>query len=84
MVGVVLVAVLVLVVGGCACVVWAQRGGPGWVRAVAAVTLGAGDLVRSGAKRRRRRGTNGGGGGVTVLGGGGDGCGGDGGGSGCS
>ncbi|MFD7905110.1 hypothetical protein ACFV4F_14205 [Kitasatospora sp. NPDC059722] len=54
MVGVVLVLVLLLVVGGCACVVWAQRGGPGWVRAVAAVTLGAGEVVRSAAKRRRR------------------------------
>ncbi|MEE1784145.1 hypothetical protein PUR71_14740 [Streptomyces sp. SP17BM10] len=81
MVGVVLVAVLVLVGGGCACVVWAQRGGPGWVRVVAAVTLGAGELVRSAAKARRRRGPNGSGGDAGVLGGG---CGSDGGGSGCS
>ncbi|MEV7028538.1 hypothetical protein [Kitasatospora sp. NPDC093558] len=70
MVGAVLVVVLVLAVGGCACVVWAQRGGPGWVRVVAAVTLGAGELVRSGAKRRRR-GTNNNGGDVSSLGDGG-------------
>ncbi|MBX9398973.1 hypothetical protein K4749_36675 [Streptomyces sp. TRM72054] len=42
----VLSVVLLLVVGGCVCVVWASRGGPRWVRAVAAVTLGAGELVR--------------------------------------
>ncbi|CAM5579187.1 Secreted protein OS=Streptomyces aurantiogriseus OX=66870 GN=GCM10010251_58150 PE=4 SV=1 [Streptomyces aurantiogriseus] len=41
----VLVGVLVLVVGGCVCVVWAERGGPRWVRAVAAVTRFAGELV---------------------------------------
>jgi hypothetical protein len=45
----VLVGVLVLVVGGCVCVVWTERGGPRWVRAVAAVTRFAGELVsRSG------------------------------------
>ncbi|MFB6550526.1 hypothetical protein [Streptomyces sp. NPDC056405] len=44
---VVLSGVLVLVVGGCVCVVWAARGGPRWVRAVSAVTLAAGELVRS-------------------------------------
>ncbi|CAL9606096.1 hypothetical protein SUDANB58_05538 [Streptomyces sp. enrichment culture] len=38
--------VLALVVAGCVCVVWAVRGGPRWVRAVAAVTLTAGELVR--------------------------------------
>ncbi|WP_062720899.1 hypothetical protein [Streptomyces caeruleatus] len=50
-----LVGVLVLAVGGCVCVVWASRGGPRWVRAVAAVTLGMGELVR--ASRRSRRGS---------------------------
>ncbi|WP_210576600.1 hypothetical protein [Streptomyces sp. GESEQ-4] len=42
----VLSVVLVLIVGACVCVVWAQRGGPRWVRAVAAVTLGVGEVVR--------------------------------------
>ncbi|MFB7912089.1 hypothetical protein ACFC1T_37220 [Kitasatospora sp. NPDC056076] len=55
MVGAVLVGLLVLVLAGCGCVVWASRGGPGWVRAVAAVTLGAGDLLRGAEQRRRRR-----------------------------
>ncbi|MFE2851260.1 hypothetical protein ACFXJO_09005 [Streptomyces lavendulae] len=54
-----LLVVLALALGGCACVVWAQRGGPGWVRAVAAVTLGAGELLRRSAKRRRRLGGGG-------------------------
>ncbi|MFD8599344.1 hypothetical protein ACFV1L_30515 [Kitasatospora sp. NPDC059646] len=53
MIGAVLVVVLLLVVGGCGCVVWAERGGPGWVRAVARVTLVAGELVRRDARRRR-------------------------------
>ncbi|MFD7731361.1 hypothetical protein ACFV6F_13380 [Kitasatospora phosalacinea] len=60
MVGAVLVVVLVLVVGGCACVVWAERGGPGWVRLVARATLGAGELVRRAERNRRRRGISGG------------------------
>ncbi|CCA58628.1 hypothetical protein [Streptomyces venezuelae] len=47
-----LTGVLVLAVGGCACVVWAARGGPRWVHAVATVTLAAGQLVRSGNRRR--------------------------------
>lgn len=38
--------VLALVVAGCACVVWAARGGPRWARAVAAVTLTVAELVR--------------------------------------
>ncbi|MGW7433527.1 hypothetical protein ACWGIN_28800 [Streptomyces sp. NPDC054861] len=50
----VLLGVLVLVVGGCVCVVWAERGGPRWVRAVAALTLGAGRLLRHADKNRRR------------------------------
>ncbi|MEU9003360.1 hypothetical protein [Streptomyces sp. NPDC048551] len=52
----VLLGVLALAAGGCVCVVWAQRGGPRWTRAVAAVTLGAGELLRRSGKRRRRRG----------------------------
>ncbi|WP_371494852.1 hypothetical protein OG871_06350 [Kitasatospora sp. NBC_00374] len=54
MIGLVLIGVLVLAVGGCACVVWADRGGPRWARAVAAVTLAAGELVRRAARNRRR------------------------------
>ncbi|GAA2132911.1 hypothetical protein GCM10009760_08460 [Kitasatospora kazusensis] len=56
MIGPVLLGVLALAVGGCVCVVWAERGGPRWVRVVASVTLAAGELVRpSDASRRRRR-----------------------------
>ncbi|MFG2678899.1 hypothetical protein [Streptomyces sp. NPDC048392] len=40
-------AVLLLVVGGCACVVWAARGGPRWVRGVSRATLLASELVRA-------------------------------------
>ncbi|NNN36625.1 hypothetical protein HLK59_40980 [Streptomyces sp. S3(2020)] len=47
----VLLVVLALAVFGCVCVVWADRGGPAWVRAVAAVTLGLGRVVRSSGKR---------------------------------
>ncbi|MFJ3922110.1 hypothetical protein [Streptomyces sp. NPDC090022] len=57
---VLLLGVLALAVGGCVCVVWAERGGPRWVRAVAAVTLAAGELAR---RPRRRRVTGGDGGG---------------------
>ncbi|MFH9724499.1 hypothetical protein ACH4M4_16245 [Streptomyces sp. NPDC017254] len=46
-----LIGVLVLVVGGCVCVVWASRGGPRWVRAVAAVTL---ELAKAVGKSNRR------------------------------
>ncbi|WHM41534.1 hypothetical protein [Streptomyces sp. BPTC-684] len=62
MIGLVLLGVLALAVGGCACVVWAERGGPRWARAVAAMTLAAGELVRHSGKNRRRRvnGTTGG------------------------
>ncbi|QKW18499.1 hypothetical protein HUT16_04950 [Kitasatospora sp. NA04385] len=55
MVGAVLVVVLLLVLGGCGCVVWAERGGPGWVRGVARVTLGAGRVVRWAYRNRNRR-----------------------------
>ncbi|WP_210589849.1 hypothetical protein [Streptomyces sp. GESEQ-35] len=52
----ILSVVLVLVLAGCACVVWAQRGGPRWVRGVAAVTVGAGQLVsRLGRSNGRSR-----------------------------
>ncbi|MFD4656056.1 hypothetical protein ACFWP2_10545 [Kitasatospora sp. NPDC058444] len=54
-VGAVLVGVLVLVVAGCGCVVWAERGGPRWARVVAALTLGAGKAVRSYQRNRPRR-----------------------------
>ncbi|WP_405867359.1 hypothetical protein OG407_47265 [Streptomyces sp. NBC_01515] len=50
----VLLGVLVLVVGGCACVFWAERGGPRWARVVATVTLTASELVRASGKKRRR------------------------------
>ncbi|MFE0252414.1 hypothetical protein [Streptomyces sp. NPDC059010] len=49
----ILVGVLVLVVGGCVCVLWASRGGPRWVRGVAAVTLAAGELVRRSGRSGR-------------------------------
>ncbi|MGA4837879.1 hypothetical protein [Streptomyces sp. G45] len=48
-----LVAVLLLAVFGCVCVVWAQRGGPRWVRAVSAVTLALGTVVRRQGKGQR-------------------------------
>ncbi|MGI5451071.1 hypothetical protein ACQEVM_35910 [Streptomyces sp. CA-243310] len=54
MINLVLLGVLVLAIGGCACVVWAARGGPRWVRGVATVTLTASELVRRSGKRRRR------------------------------
>ncbi|MEV5816745.1 hypothetical protein [Streptomyces mutabilis] len=55
MILILLSAVLLLVVGGCVCVVWAARGGPRWTRAVAKGTLLAGELVRA-----PRRGKDGG------------------------
>jgi hypothetical protein len=55
----VLAGLLVLVVGGCVCVVWASRGGPRWVRGVATVTLVMGELLRASAKNNRRRSVNG-------------------------
>ncbi|WP_019071668.1 hypothetical protein [Streptomyces hokutonensis] len=54
MIIVLLLGVLVLVIGGCACVVWAERGGPRWARAVATVTLTVSELLRSSRKNRRR------------------------------
>ncbi|MGV9268932.1 hypothetical protein ACWDRR_30185 [Kitasatospora sp. NPDC003701] len=54
---VLLLGALVLAVGGCVCVVWAERGGPHWVRVVATVTLAAGELLHL-ARRSRRRSIN--------------------------
>ncbi|MFJ9032719.1 hypothetical protein ACIRQP_30170 [Streptomyces sp. NPDC102274] len=50
----VLSGVLVLTVGGCVCVVWAARGGPRWVRAVAVATRTAGELVSRAGRTDRR------------------------------
>ncbi|MET8678603.1 hypothetical protein ABZW18_13715 [Streptomyces sp. NPDC004647] len=50
---IVLLGVLLLVIAGCVCVVWAARGGPRWVRVVATVTIAAGELVSRSGKRRR-------------------------------
>lgn len=58
MIVLVLLGVLALTVGGCVCVVWAERGGPRWVRAVATMTLAAGEGVRRSA-RNRHSGPNG-------------------------
>ncbi|MFD8207358.1 hypothetical protein ACFV2S_13330 [Streptomyces sp. NPDC059695] len=60
----VLIGVLALAVAGCACVVWASRGGPRWVRAIATVTLLGGEAVRAERRRSRRwgNGNNSGGG----------------------
>lgn len=55
MINLVLLGVVVLAVGGCACVVWAERGGPRWARRVATVTLAVSELVHRSEKRRRRR-----------------------------
>ena len=52
----VLVGILVLVVGGCVCVVWASRGGPLWVRGVARLTLAAGEAVRKSSRSGGRSG----------------------------
>ncbi|MEU6668303.1 hypothetical protein [Streptomyces sp. NPDC046727] len=49
-----LLGVLALVVGGCVCVVWAERGGPRWARVVAILTLALGDAVSSSGKKKRR------------------------------
>ncbi|MFB7383803.1 hypothetical protein ACFC26_10815 [Kitasatospora purpeofusca] len=59
MIGAVLIGILALVVGGCVCVVWADRGGPRWTRAVAAATVGAGRAVRGYQKAQSRKGNNG-------------------------
>ncbi|MET7571695.1 hypothetical protein ABZT04_24760 [Streptomyces sp. NPDC005492] len=51
---VLLLGVLALLIGGCACVVWAERGGPRWARVVATITLTMSELLRSSDKKRRR------------------------------
>lgn len=56
MINLVLLGVLALTVGGCACVVWAERGGPRWARRVATVTLAGSEFVRRSHKRRNRSG----------------------------
>ncbi|MEV8091173.1 hypothetical protein [Streptomyces nigra] len=43
----VLAGILLLVVVGCVCVVWAARGGPRWVQVVSAVTLRVADIVKT-------------------------------------
>ncbi|MEU0957347.1 hypothetical protein ABZ353_34220 [Streptomyces niveus] len=58
MIALVLLGVVALAVGGCVCVVWAERGGPRWVRTVATVTLAAGKVVRR-SQKNRRQGLNG-------------------------
>ncbi|MFJ8104923.1 hypothetical protein [Streptomyces sp. NPDC096132] len=55
---VVLIGLLVFVIGGCVCVVWASRGGPRWVRAVAAVVLVLGEVVRAMSRSSRRSNSN--------------------------
>ncbi|WP_327314761.1 hypothetical protein [Streptomyces sp. NBC_01235] len=55
MIVLVLVGILVLVLGGCACVWWAARGdAPRWARAVSVVTLTASELLRQADTRSRR------------------------------
>jgi hypothetical protein len=46
---------LALVVGGCVCIVWAARGGPRWVRVVAAVTRTAGELLSAAGRSSGRK-----------------------------
>ncbi|MEW2451459.1 hypothetical protein AB0896_28525 [Streptomyces parvulus] len=54
-------ALLLLVVGGCGCVVGAVRGGPRWTRGVSRATLPAGELMRDANRRPRGGGSIGGG-----------------------
>ncbi|SDK97803.1 hypothetical protein [Streptomyces indicus] len=44
---------LALVVFGLVCIVWAQLGGPRWVRVIAAITQGAGAMARAASKSGR-------------------------------
>ncbi|MFJ9585485.1 hypothetical protein [Streptomyces acidicola] len=55
---VILSVVVVLALAGCACVVWASRGGPLWVRAVATATLAAGEAVRRSGRNNGRQGSD--------------------------
>ncbi|MFC4502321.1 MULTISPECIES: hypothetical protein [Streptomyces] len=56
---VVALLVLVLVVGGCVCVVWASRGGPRWVRWIATATLLLGEVVRAPGRGNNQSGGDG-------------------------
>nr|WP_239148847.1 hypothetical protein [Streptomyces sp. SID12501] len=51
-----MIGILVLVVGGCVCVVWASRGGPRWARGVAHVTPAAGEVLRASSRSSRKSG----------------------------
>ncbi|WP_030346428.1 hypothetical protein [Streptomyces sp. NRRL S-1022] len=50
-----LLGILALAIGGCVCVVWAERGGPRWVRVVAIIMRTAGELLSSSTQQSRRR-----------------------------
>ncbi|MER7582545.1 hypothetical protein [Kitasatospora sp. NPDC097691] len=63
MVGAVLIGILVLVVAGCGCVVWADRGGPAWTRVVATLTVRSGEALRVLLRNWPRKNNNSGGGG---------------------
>ncbi|MFI5530619.1 hypothetical protein ACIA8O_18975 [Kitasatospora sp. NPDC051853] len=56
MIGPLLVGLLALVVFGCVCTVWADRGGPRWTRGVATATQILAATARAFAKSDRRRG----------------------------
>jgi hypothetical protein len=56
----VLAGILVLAVGGCVCVVWAERGGPPWTRGVASATFVAGRVLRALLKSKGNRSSGGG------------------------
>ncbi|UQT61245.1 hypothetical protein M4V62_42680 [Streptomyces durmitorensis] len=57
----ILSVVVLLFVGGCACVFWTARGGaPRWARGVAKATLFVSDLARSSSRgSRSQRGSSG-------------------------
>lgn len=54
MIGALLVGLLALVVFGCVCTVWADRGGPRWTRGVAAATQVLASTARAFTKSNRR------------------------------
>ncbi|MEU5523129.1 hypothetical protein ACIQCD_03225 [Streptomyces sp. NPDC093250] len=54
----VLSGVLLVVIGGCVCVVWAARGGPRWTHGVAKATLMAGEVLRVTRPRGGGRGSS--------------------------
>ncbi|MFF0749238.1 hypothetical protein [Streptomyces sp. NPDC004267] len=55
----VLAGLIALAAAGCACVAWAARGGPRWVRGVSLATLAAGELARGALRTGRRQGSGG-------------------------